>query len=172
MTSPDYTFSILKYFTLCLCLLWRSKHKTEILKPFLGAITISAYSLCERNRVPRINAVLSFVWSIRRVQNKYQQTKQVNRKHDNHCYSFYFREAKCKGPIFGPLLSELRWNIFSTISEERKARVRISDPYFLIRDEIFFPLPPREAKSKGLFCISASFNYLRWQEIVQKLRSS
>ena len=71
--------------------------------------------------------------------NKYQQTKEVNRKHDN-CYSFYFSEAKCKGPIFGPLLSELRWNIFSTISEERKARVRILDPCFLIRDEIFFPL--------------------------------
>ena len=126
------------------------KTQNRILKPFLGAITISAYSLCEGNLVPRINAVLiiSFVWSIRRVQNKYQQTKQVNRKHDNHCYSFYFSEAKCKGPIFGPLLSELRWNIFSTVSEERKARVRISDPCFLIRDEIFFHYFSG-AKSKG-----------------------
>ena len=112
------------------------KTQNRILKPFLGAITISAYSLCEGNLVPRISPVLSFVWSIRRVQKKYQHTNQVNRKHDNHCSSFYFSKAKC--------------------------RVRYSDPCFLNWDEIFFPLFQRSEKQGSEFRTLAFWSEMKY----------
>ena len=59
----------------------------------------------------------------------------------------YFSGAKSKGPKLGSLLFKHRF--LFTISAERKARVQNSDSCFLNKDEMCFPLFPREAKSKG-----------------------
>ena len=65
----------------------------------------------------------------------------------------YFSGAKSKGPKFGSLLFKHRY--LFTISAEGKARVQNSDPCFLNKDEIFFPLLPRGKEIMPFFIISA-----------------